>query len=87
MFFVLYLHIINKSLQTFQVNFFEDHTKIILSYMRNDYFVTYIDEERTATTYSMIHLIQDGCQRDIMDRMSFARSMLRNLVDIEGVDI
>ncbi|XP_045160378.2 serine/threonine-protein kinase PLK1-like isoform X2 [Mercenaria mercenaria] len=72
---------------TLQVNFFDDHTKIILSYMRNDYFVTYIDEERCATTYSMVHLIQDGCQRDIMDRMSFARSMLKNLVDIEGVDI
>lgn len=55
--------------------------------MKNDYFVTYIDEDRNATTYSMVHLIQDGCQRDIMDRMSFSRSMLKNLVDIEGVDI
>ncbi|WAR23042.1 PLK1-like protein, partial [Mya arenaria] len=72
---------------TLQVNFFDDHTKIILSYMRNDYFVTYIDEERRATTYSMVHLIQDGCQRDILDRMTFSRSMLKNLVDIEGVDI
>ncbi|XP_060578225.1 serine/threonine-protein kinase PLK1-like isoform X2 [Ruditapes philippinarum] len=72
---------------TLQVNFFDDHTKIILSYMRNDYFVTYIDEERCATTYSMVHLIQDGCRRDIMDRMTFSRSMLKNLVDIEGVDI
>ncbi|KAH3698953.1 serine/threonine-protein kinase PLK1-like [Dreissena polymorpha] len=72
---------------TLQVNFFDDHTKIILSYMRNDYFVTYIDEERRATTYSMVHLIQDGCQRDILDRMTFARAMLKNLVDIEGIDI
>ncbi|KAL4237040.1 Serine/threonine-protein kinase plk2 [Mactra antiquata] len=72
---------------TLQVNFFDDHTKIILSYMRNDYFVTYIDEDRHATTYSMVHLIQDGCQPDIMDRMMFSRSMLKNLVDIEGVDI
>ena len=72
---------------TLQVNFFDDHTKIILSYMKNDYFVTYIDEDRRATTYSMVHLIQDGCQRDILDRMTFAKSMLKNLVDIEGVDI
>jgi len=69
------------------VNFFDDHTKIILSYMKNDYFVTYIDEDRKATTYSMVHLIQDGCQRDILDRMAFARSMLKNLVDIEGADV
>lgn len=72
---------------TLQVNFFDDHTKIILSYQKNDYFVTYIDEKRCATTYSMVHLIQDGCQRDIMDRMTFSKSMLKNLVDIEGVDV
>ena len=72
---------------TLQVNFFNDHTKIILSYMRNDYFVTYIDEERCASTYSMVHLIQDGCSKDIMDRMSFSKFMLKNLVNIEGADI
>ncbi|KAK3089007.1 hypothetical protein FSP39_000092 [Pinctada imbricata] len=72
---------------TLQVNFFDDHTKIIMSYMKNDYYVTYIDEERTANTYSMVHLIQDGCRHGIVQRMSFAKTMLKNLVDIEGADI
>ncbi|XP_033737469.1 serine/threonine-protein kinase PLK1-like [Pecten maximus] len=72
---------------TLQVNFFDDHTKIIMSYMKNDYFVTYIDEDRTASTYPMVHIIQDGCRRDIVERMAFAKSMLKNLVDIEGADI
>ncbi|KAL3869232.1 hypothetical protein ACJMK2_041940 [Sinanodonta woodiana] len=72
---------------TLQVNFFDDHTKIILSYQRNDYFVTFIDEERSANTYSMVHLIQDGCQKGIIDRMVFAKSMLQNIVDIEGAYI
>ena len=58
-----------------------------MSYMKNDYYVTYIDEERTANTYCMMQIIQDGCRRDIVQRMNFAKKMLKNLVDIEGADI
>ncbi|CAC5396028.1 PLK2 [Mytilus coruscus] len=72
---------------TLQVNFFDDHTKIIMSYVKNDYYVTYIDQDRNANTYCMVHLIQDGCKHDIIERMVFAKSMLKNLVDIEGADI
>lgn len=72
---------------TLQVNFFDDHTKIIMSYMKNDYYVTYIDQERTANTYCMMQIIQDGCRKDIVQRMVFAKTMLKNLVDIEGADI
>lgn len=70
-----------------QVNFFEDHTKLILSNVKNEYMVTFIDPERCAKTYNMCHIIQDGCRADIVERMAFARSMLKNLVDIEGADI
>jgi hypothetical protein len=55
--------------------------------MKNDYYVTYIDEERTANTFCMMQIIQDGCRKDIVQRMNFAKKMLKNLVDIEGVDI
>lgn len=72
---------------TLQVNFFEDHTKLILSNVKNEYMVTFIDPERCAKTYNMCHIIQDGCRPDIIDRMAFTRSMLKNLVDIEGADI
>nr|KAG5714102.1 hypothetical protein BaRGS_020430 [Batillaria attramentaria] len=72
---------------TLQVNFFDDHTKLILSNVKNEYMVTFIDPERCAKTYNMCHIIQDGCQADIIERMAFARSMLKNLVDIEGADI
>lgn len=72
---------------TLQVNFFDDHTKIIMSYVKNDYYVTYIDQDRSANTYCMVHVIQDGCKQDIIERMVFAKSMLKNLVDIEGADI
>lgn len=58
-----------------------------MSYVKNDYFVTYIDQDRNANTYPMVNLIQDGCKKDIIERMSFAKSMLKNLVDIEGADI
>lgn len=72
---------------TLQVNFFEDHTKLILSNVKGEYMVTFIDPERCAKTYVMSLIIQDGCSADIIDRMAFARSMLKNLVDIEGADI
>ncbi|KAK6172024.1 hypothetical protein SNE40_018426 [Patella caerulea] len=72
---------------TLQVNFFDDHTKIILSYHKNDYLVTYIDSERCAKTFNIVQVIQDGCREDIFNRMSFAKTMLKNLVDIEGADI
>ena len=71
----------------FQVNFFEDHTKLILSNVKGEYMVTFIDPDRCAKTYNMCLIIQDGCRPDIVDRMAFARSMLKNLVDIEGADI
>ncbi|ESP01233.1 hypothetical protein LOTGIDRAFT_112005, partial [Lottia gigantea] len=72
---------------TLQVNFFDDHTKIILSYYNNDYIVTYIDSDRCAKTFSIVQIIQDGCKSDITGRMSFAKTMLKNLVDIEGADL
>lgn len=72
---------------TLQVNFFEDHTKLILSNVKGEYMVTFIDPDRCAKTYNMCLIIQDGCRSDIVDRMAFARSMLKNLVDIEGADI
>lgn len=72
---------------TLQVNFFIDHTKIILSPSQNTYFVTYIDENRLARTYSIVSLIKHGCQPDIVQRLEFTHSMLKNLVDIEGDNI
>ncbi|PVD22737.1 hypothetical protein C0Q70_15993 [Pomacea canaliculata] len=72
---------------TLQVNFFEDHTKLILSHVKSDFMVTFIDPARCAKTYNLCHIIHEGCQADIVDRMAFARSMLKNLVDIEGADI
>ncbi|XP_012940490.1 serine/threonine-protein kinase PLK1 [Aplysia californica] len=72
---------------TLQVNFFDDHTKLILSSVKNEYVVTYIDQDRCARTYGLSHVLQEGSTSDILDRMTFARSMLKNLVDIEGADI
>lgn len=71
----------------FQVNFFDDHTKLILNNIKNEYMATYVDQERCARTYNLSHIIKEGCTADILDRMAFARLMLKNLVDIEGADI
>ena len=69
------------------MNFFDDHTKMILSKVRTDFTVTYIDQDRCARTYSLGGVARDGCTGEVMERLTFARSMLRNLVDIEGADI
>ncbi|CAG5126129.1 unnamed protein product, partial [Candidula unifasciata] len=72
---------------TLQVNFFDDHTKLILSNIKQEYMVTYIDQERCARTFHLSHILREGCTAEILDRVAFARVMLKNLVDIEGADI
>ena len=82
-FFIRKIHFLLDFLFSFQVNFFSDHTKIILSPCQNTYLITYIDENRLARTYSIVSLIKHGCQFDIAQRLEFTHSMLKNLVDIQ----
>ncbi|XP_028828413.1 serine/threonine-protein kinase PLK2-like [Denticeps clupeoides] len=61
---------------TFQVNFYHDHTKIILCSQASEYLLTYINEDRVSTTISLSTLLVSGCSGDLRSRMEYAFNML-----------
>ncbi|KAK8731565.1 hypothetical protein OTU49_007371 [Cherax quadricarinatus] len=69
------LHLTNGTLQ---INFFEDHTKIILCPLMGA--VTYIDEKRNFRTYRLASLEKYGCRPDLANRLRYARNMIQKLM-------
>ncbi|KAJ7988168.1 hypothetical protein DPEC_G00320810 [Dallia pectoralis] len=61
---------------TFQVNFYHDHTKLILCSQSDEYLLTYINEERVSTTLRLGTLLMAGCSADLRSRMKYALNML-----------
>uniref|UniRef100_A0A8C1QV77 Serine/threonine-protein kinase PLK n=1 Tax=Cyprinus carpio TaxID=7962 RepID=A0A8C1QV77_CYPCA len=61
---------------TFQVNFYHDHTKIILCNQSEEYLLTYINEDRMSTTLQLSTLLVSGCSADLRSRMDYALNML-----------
>uniref|UniRef100_A0A8C1TKF9 Serine/threonine-protein kinase PLK n=1 Tax=Cyprinus carpio TaxID=7962 RepID=A0A8C1TKF9_CYPCA len=61
---------------TFQVNFYHDHTKIILCNQSEEYLLTYINEDRVSTTLQLSTLLVSGCSADLRSRMDYALNML-----------
>lgn len=69
------LHLSNGTLQ---INFFQDHTKIILCPLMAA--VTYIDEKREFHTFRMNLIEQYGCTKDLSSRLRYARTMVERLL-------
>ncbi|XP_025088006.1 serine/threonine-protein kinase PLK1-like [Pomacea canaliculata] len=69
------LHLSNGTLQ---INFFQDHTKIILCPLMAA--VTYIDEKRDFRTYRLNLVDQYGCTKDLASRLRYARTMVERLL-------
>ncbi|XP_046552418.1 serine/threonine-protein kinase PLK1-like [Haliotis rubra] len=63
---------------TVQINFFSDHTKIILCPLMAA--VTYIDEKRDTTTYRLNLIEKFGCSKELSGRLRYARSMVERLL-------
>uniref|UniRef100_A0A665W5D0 Serine/threonine-protein kinase PLK n=1 Tax=Echeneis naucrates TaxID=173247 RepID=A0A665W5D0_ECHNA len=61
---------------TFQVNFYHDHTKIILCCQRDEYMLTYINEDRVSKTFKLSSLLTSGCPTDLRERMVYSLNML-----------
>ncbi|XP_018416040.1 PREDICTED: serine/threonine-protein kinase PLK2 [Nanorana parkeri] len=61
---------------TFQVNFYHDHTKIIIANQNDEYLLTYINEDRMSTTFSLSTLLMSGGSNDLRNRMEYALNML-----------
>ncbi|KAK7079554.1 Serine/threonine-protein kinase plk1 [Halocaridina rubra] len=69
------LHLTNGTLQ---INFFEDHTKIILCPLMGA--VTYIDEKKNFRTLKLASIEKYGCTEDLANRLRYARNMIHKLM-------
>ncbi|XP_028914573.2 serine/threonine-protein kinase PLK1 [Ornithorhynchus anatinus] len=69
------LHLSNG---TVQINFFQDHTKLILCPLMAA--VTYIDEKRDFRTYKLSLIEEHGCCRELANRLRYARTMVDKLL-------
>ncbi|OCU00440.1 serine/threonine-protein kinase PLK2 [Xenopus laevis] len=63
---------------TLQVNFYLDHTKIILSRTEQNYLLTFIDQERQSCTVPL-QFLKNGCPTLIAQRMQYGLELLQNL--------
>ncbi|XP_077980864.1 serine/threonine-protein kinase PLK1-like isoform X2 [Glandiceps talaboti] len=68
---------------TLQLNFCEDHTKIVLSYNNSDHLVTYVDGERTCHTHRLLHVAHHGCPAYIYARMLVSVSAIKSIVELQ----
>ncbi|XP_035693860.1 serine/threonine-protein kinase PLK2-like [Branchiostoma floridae] len=72
------------SCNTLQINFMEDHVKVILTCSDpEDYVMTYINQQRMSSTYRLVTLAHSGCPAEMRERMTYARAMLRKVVNME----
>ncbi|OWK50719.1 Serine/threonine-protein kinase PLK1 [Lonchura striata] len=70
--------ILHLSNGTVQINFFQDHTKVILCPLMAA--VTYIDEKRDFRTYKLSLIEEHGCCRELASRLRYARTMVEKLL-------
>ena len=70
--------LISESLHLFQINFFQDHTKIILCPLMQA--VTYIDEKRDFHVFKLSGIEKYGCTRELASRLRYARTMVERLM-------
>ncbi|TMS09710.1 Serine/threonine-protein kinase PLK3 [Larimichthys crocea] len=67
---------------TLQVNFYTDHTKIILCKSSDDsYLLTYISRERVSYTYLLSMLIEMGCTSELRHRLRYVVQLLQHHAD------
>uniref|UniRef100_A0A4W5Q4F7 Serine/threonine-protein kinase PLK n=1 Tax=Hucho hucho TaxID=62062 RepID=A0A4W5Q4F7_9TELE len=66
---------------TLQVNFYTDHTKIILCKSSDSYLLTYISRERVSYTYLLSMLSEIGCSAELRHRMRYVVQLLEHHAD------
>ncbi|NWS75054.1 PLK1 kinase, partial [Crotophaga sulcirostris] len=70
--------ILHLSNGTVQINFFQDHTKVILCPLMAA--VTYIDEKREFRTYKLSLIEEHGCCKELANRLRYARTMVEKIL-------
>ncbi|KAF7652963.1 hypothetical protein LDENG_00088870 [Lucifuga dentata] len=67
---------------TLQVNFYTDHTKIILCKSSDDsYLLTYISRDRVSYTYLLSMLNEMGCSSELRHRLRYVIQLLQHHAD------
>ncbi|KAK3545905.1 hypothetical protein QTP70_016584 [Hemibagrus guttatus] len=61
-----------------QVNFYTDHTKVILSKSADTYLLTYINRERVSTSYNLNILSEHGCSSELRHRLEYMVKLLQH---------
>jgi polo-like kinase 1 len=74
--------ILHLSNGTLQINFFQDHTKVIVCPLMGA--VTYIDDQRVVRTYRLPLIEKFGCSKELSTRLGYARAMCERLVSAKS---
>lgn len=70
--------ILHLSNGTLQINFFHDHTKIIVCPIMGA--VTYIDEKRDYRTFKLTLIERYGCSKEIFTRLKYAKTIVERIM-------
>ncbi|XP_059575876.1 inactive serine/threonine-protein kinase PLK5 isoform X3 [Alligator mississippiensis] len=65
--------------QTLQVNFYRDHTKLVLHCAGPEPVLTFVDGERRSAAFPLGALAAAGCTPALRDRMEYALALLQRL--------
>lgn len=69
--------ILHLSNGTLQINFFHDHTKIIVCPLMGA--VTYIDEKRDYRTFKFSLIERYGCTKEVFTRLKYAKTIVERI--------
>jgi len=69
--------ILHLNIGILQINFFQDHTKVIICPKMEA--VSYIDENRNFRTFKLSALTEHGCSRELFVRLRYAKTMVERL--------
>lgn len=80
--------VMQLSCSMLQVNFFGDHTKLVLSAERPERpLVLYVDERRHTAAYTLAAIARFGCDEPLQDRLRFALGALQEFAELEQRDL
>ncbi|KAF7254298.1 Serine/threonine-protein kinase PLK3 [Varanus komodoensis] len=66
---------------TVQVNFYHDHTKVILSKPDQSCLLTYINRDRNSYTYKLSSIAELGCSPELQHRLKYILKLLQQRAD------
>uniref|UniRef100_A0A4W3ICB9 Serine/threonine-protein kinase PLK3 n=1 Tax=Callorhinchus milii TaxID=7868 RepID=A0A4W3ICB9_CALMI len=61
---------------TLQVNFYQDHTKLILCKPEHSHLLTYINKDRVACTFKLDTIAEIGCSQELYHRLNYTLKLL-----------